>query len=200
METILPLYTSGLLDNSTNLWLALGIGIMFGFILERAGFGTAGHIAPVFYFKNIMVAQVMVSAIVTAATLLILGISFGYIDFNNVFVPTTYLWAYLVGGLIFGVGMVMSGWCPGTSLVGIATGKIDALFFALGLFVGMFFYFDIYQYISDFANGANLGKFTINKALGISLQGAYLVTVAVSLGLLFFMMAMHKLAKNKGDK
>jgi len=200
METILPLYTSGFLDSNTNLWLALAIGIMFGFILERAGFGTAGHIAPVFYFKNIMVAQVMVSAIVTAATLLILGISFGYIDYNNVFVPTTYLWAYLVGGLIFGIGMVMSGWCPGTSLVGIATGKIDALFFALGLFVGMFIYFDFYQYIIDFANGANLGKFTIDKALNISLQGAYLVTVAVALGLLFFMIAMHKLAKNKGEK
>jgi len=200
METILPLYTTGLLDSSTNLILALFIGIMFGFILERAGFGTAGHIAPVFYFRNIMVAQVMVSAIVTAATLLFLGIAFGYIDYNQVFIPTTYLWAYLVGGLIFGIGMVMSGWCPGTSLVGIATGKIDAIFFALGLFVGMFFYFDIYEYIKDFANGANLGRYTIDKALGVGINIAYLITIGASIGLLIFMIIMKKVADKKGDE
>ena len=201
MDAVLPLFTSGFLDSNTNLMLALAIGIMFGFILERAGFATAAHIAPVFYFKNIMVAKVMVSAIVTAATLLFLGIIFGYIDYNNVFIPTTYVWAYMVGGIIFGIGMVMSGWCPGTAVAGIATGKIDAIIFALGLIAGMYFYFyayDAYEALRNLANGANLGKFTIAKLVGEDdIRVSYIVTLVVSFGLLGFMMIMKKVADKK---
>jgi len=203
MDAVLPLFTSGFLDSNTNLMLALAIGIMFGFILERAGFATAAHIAPVFYFRNIMVAKVMVSAIVTAATLLFLGIIFGYIDYNNIFIPTTYVWAYLIGGIIFGIGMVMSGWCPGTAVTGIATGKIDAIIFALGLIAGMYFYFyiyDAYVAVRDLANGANLGRFTIAKLLGTDdLRVSYIVTIVVSFALLAFMIIMKKVADNKGD-
>jgi len=199
METVFPLYINGFIDGSTNLMLAIAIGVIFGIILERGGFGSAGHIAPVFYFRNIMVAKVMVSAIVTAATLIFLGSLFGYIDYSQIFIPTTYLWPYLVGGLIFGLGMVMSGWCPGTSVVGIATGKIDAIVFALGLIVGMYFYFDIYEYIADFANSGNMGKWTIAKALNADIRVSYLVTVVVSFGLLLFMIAMKKLRDSKGE-
>ncbi len=203
MDSVLPLFTSGFLDSNTNLILALFIGIMFGFILERAGFATAAHIAPVFYFRNIMVAKVMVSAIVTAATLLFLGIIFGYIDYNNVFIPTTYVWAYLVGGVIFGIGMVMSGWCPGTAVTGIATGKIDAIIFALGLVAGMYFYFNIYdayEAVRDLANSANLGRFTIAKLVGTDdIRVSYIVTLVISFGLLGFMMIMKKIADNKGE-
>ncbi len=199
METIFPLYTNGFFDSHTNLMLAVLLGVMFGFILERAGFATSAHIAPIFYFRNVMVAKVMVSAIVTAATLIFLASIFGYVDYSQLFIPTTYLWAYLAGGLLFGIGMVMSGWCPGTAVVGVATAKIDALFFALGLFVGMYFYFDIYSYIADFANSANLGRFTIDKLVGGDIRISYLITVGVSFGLLIFMLIMKKLVGDKNE-
>jgi len=204
MENILlPIFTSGFMDNYTNLILGGVIGIMFGFVLERAGFATAAHIAPIFYFKNNMVAKVMVSAIVTSATLIFIGSIFGYIDYNNIFIPSTYVYAYLVGGLIFGVGMVMSGWCPGTAVAGIATLKIDAMVFALGLFVGMYFYFDIYdsyEQVRELANGHNLGRLTINKLFGSDdLRVSYVVTLVASFGLLAFMGVMKKIV-NKGDK
>ncbi len=199
METVFPLFSNGFIDSNLNYILAIGIGIVFGFILERGGFGTSAHIAPVFYFRSTIVPKIMVSAIITTATLILLGTLFGYIDFSQIFIPTTYLWPYLVGGVIFGIGMVMSGWCPGTAVVGIATLKIDAIFFALGLLVGMFFYFDIYQYIIDFANSGNLGKFTINKLVGGDIRVSYLVTVAVSFGLLLFVMAMKNLKEKQGE-
>ncbi len=199
METVFPLFSNGFIDSNLNYILAIGIGIIFGFILERGGFGTSAHIAPVFYFKSTIVPKIMVSAIITTATLILLGTLFGYIDFSQIFIPTTYLWPYLIGGVIFGLGMVMSGWCPGTAVVGIATLKIDAIFFALGLLVGMFFYFDIYQYIIDFANSGNLGKFTINKLVGGDIRVSYLVTVAVSFGLLLFVMAMKKIQDKQGE-
>ena len=199
METVLPLFSNGFIDSNMNYILAVVIGAIFGFILERGGFGTSAHIAPVFYFKSTIVPKIMVSAIITTATLILLGTLFGYIDFSQIFIPTTYLWPYLLGGIAFGLGMVMSGWCPGTAVVGIATLKIDAIFFALGLLVGMFFYFDIYQYIIDFANSGNLGKFTIDKLIGGDIRISYLVTVAVSFGLLLFVMSMKKLKDKQGD-
>ena len=199
METVLPLFSNGFIDSNLNYILAVGIGILFGFILERGGFGTAAHIAPVFYFRSLIVPKIMVSAIVTTATLILLGTLFGYIDYSQIFIPTTYLWPYLLGGVIFGLGMVMAGWCPGTAVVGIATLKIDAIFFALGLLVGMFFYFDIYQYIIDFANSGNLGKFTIDKLIGGDIRISYLVTVAVSFGLLLFVIAMKNIKDKQGD-
>ncbi len=199
METVFPLFTNGFIDSHMNYILAVVIGVVFGFILERGGFGTAAHIAPVFYFRSLIVPRIMVTAIVTAATLILIASLMGYVDFSQIFIPTTYLWPYLVGGIIFGLGMVMSGWCPGTAVVGIATLKIDAIFFALGLLVGMFFYFDIYQYIIDFANSGNLGKFTIDKLVGGDIRISYLVTVGVSLALLLFVSTMKKVIEKKGE-
>jgi uncharacterized membrane protein YedE/YeeE len=202
-SVVLPLFTSGFMDNQTNLIVAIAIGIMFGFILERAGFATAAHIAPIFYFKNNMVAQVMVSAIVTAATLIFIASSFGYIDYNNIFIPSTYTYAYIVGGLIFGVGMVMSGWCPGTAATGVATLKIDAIVFLVGLMVGMYFYFEIYntyEALRELANGHNLGRFTIGNLLGTNdIRVSYIVTLVASFGLLMFMGIMKKVVNKKGD-
>ncbi len=203
MDFIFPFFTTGMFDNSVNLFLAVFIGIAFGIIFVRAGFSTSAHIAPVFYFRNIMVAQVMVSAIVTTATLIFIGVLLGYIDYSKIYIPTTYLWPYFIGGLLFGIGMVMSGWCPGTAISGVATGKIDAIIFLLGVMAGMYFYFDIYEYIKDFVNSSNVGRYTIAKALGFqedNLKISYLVTFVASFGLLGFMLIMHKIAKNKGDE
>ena len=44
--------------------------------------------------------------------------------------------AQIVGGLIFGVGFVMGGWCPGTAAVGLASGRLDALVFLAGAGIG----------------------------------------------------------------
>jgi len=197
MDIVFPLYTNGFISSNLNFILALFIGIMFGFILERGGFGTSAHIAPIFYFRNTLVAKVMVAAIVTAATLIFLASLFGYVDYSQIFIPTTYLWPYLVGGILFGIGMVMSGWCPGTAVVGIASGKLDAVIFALGLLAGMYFYFDIYDSIKDFANSGNMGRWTIAKALGGDIRLSYIVTIALSFGLLGFVMAMKKIIYSK---
>ena len=103
-----PMQTTGMLTSGENLLYGLLIGIMFGFILERGGFGRSDHIAPVFYFRNLRVSQTMVSAILTAATWMIIAVYNGWIDFNAVFIPNTYVWPYVVGGALFGLGMVMS--------------------------------------------------------------------------------------------
>jgi uncharacterized membrane protein YedE/YeeE len=62
---------------------------------------------------------------------------FGLLDLNAVYVPLTYLWPQLCGGLLFGAGLVVAGLCPGTACVAAATGRVDGAFVLLGFFSGM---------------------------------------------------------------
>ena len=200
METMYPLFTTGSITSGENLLYGLLIGIMFGFILERSGFGRSINIAPIFYFRNLRVSQMMVSAILTASTWIIIAVYNGWLDFNQVFIPTTYLWPYMVGGALFGLGMVMSGWCPGTAIIGFATGKLDAVVFLIGLMVGMYFYFDYFDYIIEFANSGNMGKYTIHEALGGDIYtSSYLLTVIIGVGLMIFMRTMKSIRDKKGE-
>ena len=200
METLYPLYTTGALSGNENFLYALLIGIMFGLILERAGFGTSKHIAPVFFFRNLRVSQMMVSAILTCATLLTIAVYNGILDFNQIFIPTTYIWPYALGGALFGLGMVMSGWCPGTAAVGIATGKLDAAVFILGVMFGMSIYFDKFDQIASFANSSNVGRLTIDKLIGGDIYTALIVTIFIGIGLSVFMNVMKSIRDKKGEE
>ncbi len=199
MEALYPLYRTMSITSHENLLYGLLIGIAFGFIFERAGFGRSIHIASVFYLRNLRVPKMMITAILTASSLLIISIYSGLLDYDQLFIPNTYLWAYVVGGVLFGVGMVMSGWCPGTAIVGFATGKLDAAVFLLGLMVGMYFYFDYYDLIKEFANSTNVGRYTIQEALGVSVYTAYLITVALAIGLMLFMRKLKSIRDKKGE-
>ncbi len=200
METLYPLFTTGAIDNNMNFFYAIFIGMLFGFILERAGFGSSKHIAPVFFFRNLRVSQVMVSAILTCATLLTTAVYMGVLDFNQIFIPTTYIWPYLVGGALFGLGMIMSGWCPGTAVVGFATGKLDAAVFLLGVMFGMSVYFDNFDSLANFANSSNVGRLTIDKLVGGDIYTALIITIFIGIGLSVFMNVMKSIRDKKGEE
>ncbi len=112
-------------------------GIGFGFALERAGFGNSRNLAAQFYLRDMRVLKVMFTAIITAMLLIFLSGALGLMNVSKIFVNPTYLWPGIVGGIIFGVGFVIGGYCPGTALVSAATLKLDGLFFVLGLGLGM---------------------------------------------------------------
>jgi uncharacterized protein len=194
-----PLFTTGSITSGENLLYGLLIGMAFGFILERSGFARAIKIAPTFYFRNLRVPQMMISAIVTATTWMIIAVYNGWIDFSQVFIPTTYVWPYLLGGVIFGLGMIMSGWCPGTAVVGAAVGRLDAVVFLLGVMAGMYVYFINFHKFIDFANGSNLGRFTIDKLVGGNIYTAYLTTLIIVIGLATFMTTMKSIRDKKGE-
>jgi uncharacterized membrane protein YedE/YeeE len=117
--------------------MALVIGIAFGFALERAGLGNARKLAGQFYGTDFTVFKVMFSAIVTAMLGAFWLSRFGVIDLAQVAVPETWLVPQLAGGLLFGIGFVTAGLCPGTSCVAAATGRGDGLAVMLGLFAGI---------------------------------------------------------------
>lgn len=118
---------------------AFAIGIAFGFALERAGLGSARKLIGQFYLTDFTVFKVMFSAIVTAMLGAFWLSRLGIVDLSSIYVPETWLLPQLAGGLVFGVGFVVAGLCPGTSCVAAATGRGDGLAVVAGIFAGVMF-------------------------------------------------------------
>ena len=162
-----PFYKYGFFGDEFALLLAFAIGLGFGFFLERAGFGSARKLAAQFYLYDMSVFKVMFTAIVTA----LLGVTYlgwiGWLDVGLVYLVPTYLGPQLLGGLVLGVGFVIGGYCPGTSVAALATGRIDALLYALGIFAGTFAYAEAYPGIKDLVNSGAMGQVTLPEVLGL---------------------------------
>jgi hypothetical protein len=147
------------------LGIALVLGIGFGFCLERAGFGSARKLAAQFYLYDMSVFKVMFTAIVTA----MLGVTYlgwmGWLDLSLVYLVPTYLVPQIVGGLVLGVGFVVGGYCPGTSVASLATGRIDGFVYAGGIGAGTLAYAEVYPWIKGFVNSNEMGQVTLPEVL-----------------------------------
>jgi thiosulfate/3-mercaptopyruvate sulfurtransferase len=126
---------------------ALVVGLAFGFVLERAGFGSSRRLAGIFYFRDMTVLKVMFTGVITAMLGLSLVVGMGWISLGDVYNMPTIYGAQIVGGLLFGVGFVVSGWCPGTAAVGVASGKIDGLVFLGGAVLGSIFFNETFPWL-----------------------------------------------------
>jgi uncharacterized membrane protein YedE/YeeE/rhodanese-related sulfurtransferase len=115
---------------------AIGLGFLFGFSLERGGFGNARKLAAQFYLYDMTVFKVMFTAILVAMVGLYTLQGVGLMDLSRLWINPTFVWAQIVGGFLLGVGFIMSGLCPGTSVVSAASGRWDALVTMVGIFVG----------------------------------------------------------------
>jgi rhodanese-related sulfurtransferase/uncharacterized membrane protein (DUF485 family) len=166
------------------------IGFGFGYVLEIAGFGNSKKLAAQFYFRELTVLKVMFGAIVTAMVLLFSMIGLGVLNYEALWVNPTYLWSGIVGGLIMGVGFIVGGFCPGTSLVSAATGKIDGIFFVLGGLVGIFAFGET-EWLYDYwwQTSGYLGRFTIMDWL--NLPNGVVVTIIVAMALFMFWGGEH---------
>jgi len=173
------------------------IGFAFGFVLESAGFGNSMKLAGQFYFKDLTVLKVMFGAIVTAMVLIFAASGLGLLDYNLIYVNTTYLWPDIVGGLIMGVGFIVGGFCPGTSLVAMATRKIDGLFFVLGGLFGIFLFGETVDLFAGFWNSSYLGRLTLQDWLGLPVG---IVVLAIVLMALFMFWGGEHLERIFGGK
>ncbi len=163
-----PLIPQGIIPGEWNFVIAVLIGIAFGFVLERSGFSSSRKIVGLFYGYDFTVLRVFFTAAVTAAIGLYYFNFLGWIDMSMVYVHPTYVTASIVGGLIMGLGFIMGGYCPGTSLCGAAIGKIDGIVFTIGLMVGIFIFSEAYPFLEGMYNSNYLGNILISDYLGIS--------------------------------
>lgn len=169
-------------STATYLILSVFLGFFFGFFLERAGFSSAKKLTAQFYFKDFSVLKVMFTAIVVA----MLGIAYlalvGWLDMGQVFVPPTFIWPQIVGGLLLGSGFIIGGYCPGTSVAAAATGKVDALFFIAGIFLGIFLFGVSVPHFSRFNLSGAMGALTLPTWLDLNAGIVAFAVVLIALG------------------
>ena len=177
-----PFISTGALSPSFYLPVALLIGIGFGFFLERAGFGSAKKLVAQFYLTDLAVFKVMFTAIVTAMVGVVLLNRIGFLDVAELPLVGTYIVPEVVGGLVLGAGFVIGGYCPGTSAVAIATGKIDAMVFGGGIFAGMFFFAELSSLFDPFVNSTSMGQLTIPQYFNLPVLGVVVAIVIMAAG------------------
>jgi rhodanese-related sulfurtransferase/uncharacterized membrane protein (DUF485 family) len=193
-----PLPLTQLIGQWPSFLVYLMIGMAFGYVLEIGGFGNSTKLAAQFYFRDLTVLKVMFGAIITAMVLLFLASGIGLMEFNLVWVNPTYLWPGIVGGLIMGVGFILGGFCPGTSLVAAATGKVDGIFFVLGAFTGIFFFGEtVNAWFQDFWYSSYMGRFMLPEWLGLPTGVVVLLIVLMAL---FMFWGAEKLESAFGGK
>lgn len=168
-----PLIPLDVIPDTWNNVIAVAIGIAFGFIMEGSGFSSSKKIVGLFYGYDFTVLRVFFTATVTTAIGLMYFSYLGWVDMSMIYIHPTYLTAAIVGGLIMGVGFVSGGYCPGTSLIGAAIGRIDGIVFTVGLMIGIFLFSEAFPLLEGMYEGTGifegnfLGYITITEYFNI---------------------------------
>ncbi len=178
-----PYDLSSLSGTIANALVFGAVGFGFGAALELGGFGDTRKLAAQFYLKDMTVLKVMFTAIVVAAVLLAGATGLGLLDMSRVWVNPTYLWPGVVGGLIMGVGFVLGGFCPGTTLVATATLKIDGMVFLLGALIGVWLFGETVGSYENFFISSNMGRFTLPEWFGLPVGVTVFLVVLIALAL-----------------
>jgi rhodanese-related sulfurtransferase len=192
-----PLHLESLLGKPLMYLIILLIGFLFGYVLEISGFNHSPSLASQFYFKDLRVFKVFFTAIVVGMLLLFGSSALGLLDYNLIWVNPTYLWSGILGGLIMGFGFIVGGFCPGTSLVALATLKIDGFFFVLGGLVGVSFFGETVDFYKYFFNGSYFGRLTLMDVFNLPTG---IIVILVTLMAIFMLWGGEQLEKIYGGK
>lgn len=178
-----------IIGNDLNFIVALVIGILFGVILEQAGFSTSKKLVGLFYGYDFTVLRVFFTAGIVAMIGVIAMEHFGLLDINLTYVNPTFLWSAIIGGLIMGLGFVIGGFCPGTSVCAAAIGKIDAMIFIAGSFIGVLIFAEGYPLWEGLYKANNWGNVRIFDSLGMQQTVFAFLLTAVAL-LMFWIVSI----------
>lgn len=176
-----PLYATGSIGEEAGFIAIFFLGFLFGFLLERAGFGSARKLTAIFYFKDWAVLRVMFTAIVVAMLGLLYFTGAGWMEAEAVTQKETFLGAQIVGGLLLGAGFLIGGYCPGTSAVAAASGKLDAAAYLAGMLFGTFVFTAGYDWLQPLYQWGAMGVKTLPEVLGwqSGLVAAAVVVMAI---------------------
>ena len=115
--------------------LAILIGGAFGVALDRVGATNPGVIIGMLNLTRLHLMRSILLAIGVGSILLFGGLLTGFVDVGHMSVKSAYSGVF-IGGLLLGAGFAVAGYCPGTGLTALATGRFDALFYVLGGLLG----------------------------------------------------------------
>lgn len=180
-----PLIPNHIISADWNNAIALILGMLFGFTLEASGFSSSRKIMGTFFGYDFVVLRVFFTAAVTSMVGILYLDYFGWVNFDQLYIHPTYLMSAIIGGVIMGAGFALGGYCPGTSYCAIAIGKLDALMYSAGLFLGIYIFTFIYPLLENFYNGGFMGNITAAEFFGINPNLFVLIVAVVALGMFF---------------
>lgn len=168
--------------DSRTLILGAITGLVFGFLLQRGGVTRYDVIVSQFLLRDHTVLKTMLTAIVVGAVGIYGMLEFGMLEKMHVKAAT--LLTNGLGGAIFGVGMVVLGYCPGTGLAAIGQGSRDAITGVVGMLVGAALYASAYPFVK--ANlepiGALAGKATDHTFPALTGLSPWVFITALAIG------------------
>lgn len=172
---------------------ALAVGFAFGWLLQKAGLSRYERIVNVYRFRDLAVIKFLLSALVVGGiglqSLVALGLA------PSIPVPSTSWHASLTGGVVFGIGMALSGFCPGTVAAGAGEGRLDYIVpGALGLVSGAFFFGAFYRLFVPFLGRGSDSGATIPVMLGVDPWLILLLLAELAAGV-FYLIERHDRAR-----
>lgn len=163
-------------------------GLLFGFLLQRGRVIRYDKQLGALRLQDFTILKFMLSSIVVAMVGVYFLLDMGMVKLS---VKPMIAGGVVVGGLLFGVGWGLFGYCPGTSVAAVAEGRLDALWGIAGGLVGAALYAEAFPWMSrTLLTMGDYGKITIPQALGVNHW--YVIGGAAVLTLLFFMVSEKK--------
>ena len=187
-----------------NIFLALLIGGLFGFALDRVRASNPNYIVSMLKLENLYLMKTILFAIGFASTLMFLGQMLGLVEVGHMSVKASYF-GVVLGGIILGIGWAVSGYCPGTGIAAAASGRIDAITFILGGLLGAFAYMLFYDLLIESAIMNSLwgGKVTLGTVPGSKFEVIFTIrgdVLGIVLGFVFIFVAYKLPEKYKKSK
>jgi len=182
--------TFAFITGSNLLWAGLLFGILFGFLLHRGGVTDYNVIVRQFLFRDFTVLKVMLTAIIVG------GIGVWLLhgqQLANFHIKPAAMLAVISGAVLFGIGMVIYGYCPGTGVAAIATGKLDALAGFAGMLAGGMLYALSYDWLAArVIPVGDLGKKRLPDLAGLPEWVWYAGLVAMAAAVFFALARVEK--------
>jgi uncharacterized protein len=182
--------------------LAVVLGGAFGFALDRVGATNPGYIIRMLNLTNLHLAKTILMGIGVAAILLFSSLLAGLVDPGHLSVKAAHIGVFF-GGILLGLGFAISGYCPGTGLAAMATGRIDALIFVLGGLTGAAAYMGTHETVAGtgLLEGIAGGKATLGPIAGTEFPGLFGIPgewIGLAMGVIFIAVAAAVPARIRG--
>lgn len=147
------------------LLLGLMTGIFFGVLLQQGRILRFEKQVGAMLFRDMTLFKFMLTAIIVGSVGVYALHDFGLIELK---LKATNVGSNVIGGLIFGVGWAICGYCPGTAVGALGEGRLHAFFALMGMLVGAAVYAELYPLFKEnILAWGNFGKLSVPEVLGL---------------------------------
>jgi len=157
-------------------------GIIFGFLLQKARVIRYDKQIAALRLMDMTIVKFMFTTVLVAMVGVYLLKDLGLVKLS---IKTTILGGNIIGGLLFGFGWALLGYCPGTSLGALGEGRYDSIWGIVGMLAGAAVFAELFPLMKrTVLTWGNYGKMTIPEALGVNHW--IIIAIMVILGILMF--------------